>query len=372
MRRFRNENDPAIAAPRPKAKRVADCELDSAAQVNREMAARFRKWLTAQNYLRSTVQKYGGFADAFCDYIKTKPLREVVPLDISDFITSNLPSRWTDTLVNDRLACLRSFFDFLYLGGAVSSIPARSIRTRKVQRKLPRVFTQRQIRRLLIKTKGSRDRALLELLYGTGCRMIEVRNMRIEDIDFGARKIIVRGKRKERMVYFGPPAARAIKRHMGKRKAGFLFRVQYRQQKGHIHPTSRTWVGHYAIYEDGKRIKKSKYLGMLNKMTRSQAEVELRQHLKGVNLTRPVPDKPICQHTAWKILTLAARRVGLRFLPARMLRHSFATHLWENGADLRVIQELLGHSFLTSTEIYVRISNRAVATTYKRVHPRGA
>jgi site-specific recombinase XerD len=336
------------------------------------MAARFRKWLTAQNYLRSTVQKYGSFADAFCGYIKAKPLREVVPLDISAFITSNLPPRWTDALVNDRLACLRSFFDFLYLGGAVASVPPRSIRPRKVPRKLPRIFTQRQIQRLLTKTPILRDRALLELLYGTGCRLIEVRNMRIEDIDFGARKVIVRGKRKERMVYFGPPASRAIKRHIGKQKEGFLFRVQYRQQKGHIHPTNTTWVGHYSIYKEGSRIKKCKYLGMLNKMTRSQAEVKLRQHLKGVDLTRPVPDKPICQHTAWKILTAAARRVGLRFLPARMLRHSFATHLWENGADLRVIQELLGHSFLTCTEIYVRISNRAVANTYKRFHPRGS
>ncbi|SRR6266851_9386748 len=131
MHRFRSENDPGIAAPRTKAKRVSDYELGRSAKVNREMAARFRKWLTAQNYLRSTVQKYGSFADAFCGYIKVKPLREVVPLDISDFITSNLPSRWTDTLVNDRLACLRSFFDFLYLGGAVASVPPRSIRPRK-------------------------------------------------------------------------------------------------------------------------------------------------------------------------------------------------------------------------------------------------
>jgi site-specific recombinase XerD len=260
----------------------------------------------------------------------------------------------------------------LYLGGAISSAAPRFIRPRKVLRKLPRVFTKRQIQRVLTKTRGIRDRALIELLYGTGCRLVEVRNIRIEDIDFGARKIIVKGRRKERMVYFGGAASRAIKRHIGKRKEGFLFRVQYRQQKGHIHPTNTTWVGHYSVYKDGKRIKKCKYLGMLNKMTRSQAELKLRQHLKGVDLTRPVPDKPICQHTAWKILTAAARRVGLRFLPARMVRHSFATHLWERGADLRVIQELLGHSVLTSTAIYIRISNKAVARTYKKFHPRAA
>ena len=346
--------------------------MQSAAKLNHEMAARFQKWLTAQNYLVSTVKKYCNMASAFCDYIKDKPLREVVPMDVADFISTNLPLRWTDELVNNRLACLKSFFDFLYYGGAIDSVPPRFLHPRKVPRKLPRIFTQHQVRRLLAKTRQVRDRALLELLYSTGCRLVEVRTLRLEDIDFKARKILVKGKRKERVVYFGSPAADALRRYIGNRKAGFLFRVEYRQQKGHVNATTRTWVAHYSIYVDGKRVKKFKHLGMLSKMTRAKAEMKLRQHLKGVDLTRPIPDRPLCQHTAWKILTAAAHRVGLGFLPARMLRHSFATHLWENGADLRVIQELLGHSSLTSTQIYVRISDRTVADTYKRLHPRGA
>jgi site-specific recombinase XerD len=223
-----------------------------------------------------------------------------------------------------------------------------------------------------MRTRKPRDRALLELLYGTGCRLVEVRNLRLEDIDFKAQKIVVKGKRKERTVYFGSPAANALQRYVGKRKSGFLFRVEYRQQKGHVNATSRTWVAHYSTYLDGTRTKNYKHLGMLSKMTPGDAKIKLRQHLKDVDLTRPIPDRPLCQHTAWKILTAAARRVGLRFLPARMLRHSFATHLWENGADLRVIQELLGHSYLTSTQIYVSVSNTTLADTYKRLHPRGA
>jgi integrase/recombinase XerD len=346
--------------------------MRSVAKVNHEMVVRFQRWLTAQNYLPSTVRKYCNLSDAFCDYIQNKPLREVAPMDVSDFITANLPVSWTDALVNDRLACLRSFFDFLYLGGAVDSVPPRSLRPRKVAKRLPRIFTKDQVRRLLAKTRKLRDRALLELLYGTGCRLVEVRNLRLEDIDFKAHKIFVKGKRKERVVYFGSPALNALRRYLGNRRTGFLFRVEYRQQKGHVHATATTWVAHYAVYTDGKRIKKCKYLGMLSKMTHADAMIALKEHLKSVDLTRPVPDRPICQHTAWKILTAAALRIGLRFLPARMLRHSFATHLWENGADLRVIQELLGHSYLTSTQIYVRISNTVVADAYKRLHPRGA
>jgi len=342
------------------------------AKVNHEMVVRFQKWLTAQNYQPSTVKKYCNLSDAFCDYLKDKPLRKVVPMDVSDFITSNLPVSWTDALVNDRLACLRSFFDFLYCGGAIDSVPPRFLHPRKIMKKLPRIFTQDQVHRLLTKTRKLRDRALLELLYGTGCRLVEVRNLRVEDVDFKGRKIFVKGKRKERVVYFGSPAANALRRYIGDRRTGFLFRVEYRQQKGHVNATATTWVAHYSIYMEGKRIKKYKHLGMLRKMTKADAKVRLRQHLKGMDLTRPIPDRPICQHTAWKILTAAAVRSGLRFLPARMLRHSFATHLWENGADLRVIQELLGHSSLTSTQIYVRISNNTVADTYKRLHPRGA
>jgi integrase len=163
----------------------------------------------------------------------------------------------------------------------------------------------------------------------------------------------------------------ALRRYIGERKEGFIFQVEYRRQKGHVHLTTTTWIGHYSLYRDGVRIKKCKYLGP-PKMTPAQARLTLRRHLQGVDLTRPVPDHPLCQHTAWKILTAAARRVGLRFLPARMLRHSFATHMWENGADLRVIQELLGHSSLTSTQIYVQVSNKSVLDTYKRLHPRGA
>jgi integrase/recombinase XerD len=190
--------------------------MRSSAKVNHEMVARFRRWLTAQNYLGSTVNKYCNLSDAFCDYIKNKPLREVVPIDVSDFITANLPASWTDGLVNDRLACLRSFFDFLYMGGAVDSVPPRSLIPRKVARKLPRIFTQDQVRRLLAKTRKLRDRALLELLYGTGCRLVEVRNLRVGDVDFKERKIFVRGKRKERVVYFGSPAAKALLRTHGK------------------------------------------------------------------------------------------------------------------------------------------------------------
>jgi integrase/recombinase XerD len=342
-----------------------------AARVNFEMVKRFRVWLKAQNYLPSTVSKYCNLCESFCNFIGSKPMSEVMPLDVSDFITSKLPSTWSDGLVNGRLASLRSFFDFLYMGGVVNTVPPRFVRPRRIPKKLPDVLTLTQIRRLLSKTRKPRDRAMLELLYASGCRLTEILPLRVGDVDFKTRTIKVRGKRKDRIVYFGSPAANALRRYLKRRRNGYLFQVEYRQQHGHVHRTTRTWVGHYSSYETGKRVLRCKYLGTL-KTPHKVAVVRFKRFLKGVPLMRPLPDKPMCKHTAWKILTAAARRVGLKTLPARTLRHSCATHLWREGADIRTIQEILGHSCLSSTQIYVRLCNGEVARKYRRLHPRGA
>lgn len=339
--------------------------------LNREMVARFRAWMTVQQYIPTTISTYCRLCYDFCTFIGSKALARVVPVDISDFVSHNLPSKFDENLVNHRLAPLRTFFEFLYLGGVVESIPPNFIRTRKVHRKLPRVLSQTQARKLLTSTRKLRDRALLELLYATGCRMIELLPLRVSDVDFANRRITVKGRRKERIVYFGRQAAKALRRYLVGRKTGYLFQVEYRRQLGHMHRTNTTWVGEYSTYVNGFRLKRHKYLGTLTKTSPQIARARFKRHLRSVNLKRPTPDRPMCKDTAWKILTEAAKRIGLRFLPARMLRHSCATHLWENGADIRTIQELLGHNCLSSTQIYVRVSNRKLALNYRRAHPRG-
>ncbi len=346
--------------------------VPSSRQVNAEMVRRFQMWLNAQKYLASTVTKYSNECKKFCAFIGNKPMQEVIPLDVADYISTNLPRKWADNLVNSRLASLRTFFDFLYMGGIVNTVPPRFIRPRKVTKRLPFVLTQSQVEKLLAGTTKLRDRALLEFLYATGCRQREALSLRLEDVDMEHLKAHVRGKRKDRIVYFGSPAKAALRRYVGRRKDGYLFKLEYRQQQGFIHATTRTWVGHYSTYETGKRIKHCQYLGVVDKTSSATAAARFKHLLKGVNLTRPAPDKPLNNYTAWKILTAAARRIGLRFLPVRTLRHSFATHLWENGVDTRTIQELLGHGSLSSTQIYIQLSNRRVAEQFRRCHPRGA
>lgn len=339
---------------------------------NAEMVARFQQWLTAQKYVRSTVQKYCGISKRFCWFIASKPLREVTPLDVSDFVSSNVRHEWADSVVHGRLIALRAFFDFLYMGGAVSTVPPRFIRPRRVTKKLPRALTVAQVQRLLLKTSNVRDRAFVEFLYATGCRQTEAVKLRVEDVDLGKRKARVLGKRKERVVYFGSQAENALRQYLGRRRTGYVFQVEYRKQQGHLHATTRTWVGQYSTYEDGKRHTHFQYLGVLDKTSPAVAKARFTRFLRGVDLSRPTPDKPMCNHTVWKIMTAAARRIGLRFLPPRMLRHSFATHLFESGADLTTIQTLLGHNSLSSTQVYLKLSNARIEEQFRRLHPRGA
>ena len=339
--------------------------------LNREMVERFRAWLIVQKYIPSTITGYCKRCQDFCSFIGDKPLAKVAPIDVSDFVTRDLPPVFQENLVNTRVAPLKAFFEFLYLGGIVENIAPQFIRPRKVYRKLPRVLSTKQVQKLLTATRKLRDRAFLELLYATGCRVAELRQLHVSDIDFTNRRFIVKGKRKERVAYFGIHAAKALRRYLVGRKTGYLFQVEYRRQRAHLHKTKTTWVGHYAAYVNGVRIRRLKYLGMLGTTSVQVASARLTRHLRNVNLKRPTPDKPMCVNTVWKILTQAARRIGLRHLPARLMRHSYATHLWENGADVRTIQELLGHSCLSSTQIYVQVSNQSLAETYRRSHPRG-
>lgn len=344
--------------------------MHSTKKLNQEMVVRFQRWLRAQKYLASTIEAYSKVCSKFCDFVGPNPFCEVSPLDISDFITSNLPNNLSDNFVNFRLAALRSLFDFLYMGGVIGTVPPRSIHPRKQERKPPEVWEQRKLAKLLNRTKILRDRAFVEFLYATGCRLVEVLPLQVPDVDLVKRTARVRGKRKERIVYFGKQAAKALRKYLKGRKHGYLFQIEYKKQKGHLNKTTKTWVGMYSIYPQGKRIIQYKYMGMLNTTSRGQAKARFKRHLKRVNLSRPIPDRPMCKHTAWKILRNAARRIKRDFLPARTIRHSYATHLCENGADIRTIQELLGHSCLSSTQIYLHLANNRVAKIYNKAHPR--
>jgi site-specific recombinase XerD len=343
--------------------------------LNVKMAERFRAWLGAQRYSPSTQERYHRIACKLCHFIGRKPLASVTPMDIGDFLTQTLPDRWQDSYISDHLGPLRSFFDFLYLGGVVDSVAPRFLKARARSKPLPRALTEAQIRKLIRGASHPRDRALIELLYATGCRIGEIRLARIEDIDFRKRRFLVRGKRKERMVYFGARAAKCLRVYLRGRRSGYLFQDKIEPQRGYVTRTKTTWLGIWRDYTTGKKggVRHTKRLGNRSVVTHEEAERRLRGFLrdKNIDLLRYRKDIPLNRSSLSFVVRAIGRKLGIPRVSPHALRHSFATHLLERGADIRAVQELLGHTYLTSTQVYTRISNRAVRSAFKKFHPRG-
>lgn len=342
--------------------------------LNLELASRFRRWLNAQRYSLSTQTAYHHKAIKLCLYVGNKPLRKLKPLDIADFISHHQTPGSSDEVISSWLCALRCFFDFLYFGGIVDSVAPRFLKARPRVRKLPEVLTKGGIKKLIHAAANRRDRAVIELYYATGCRNSELRTVRIEKIDFRRRRFKVGSKRKERMVYFGAPAARAIKRYIGKRRSGYLFQDVIPQQRGVLTHTRESWVGMWRDFHLGQYYGRrfTKYLGSRETVPKHIARQRFNHFLKEkrIDLSRPKPDRPLTKSTMGKIISDCARRAGLGPMGPKMLRHSFATHMVDNGADLMALQELMGHSYLSSTQVYAHISSKAAVKNFNKSHPR--
>ncbi|MBI4512631.1 MAG: tyrosine recombinase XerC, partial [Gemmatimonadetes bacterium] len=230
-----------------------------------------------------------------------------------------------------KLSAVRAFYRFLHREERVAANPARAVRAPREGRRLPGHLSQAEAMRLfdlLEKAAGAapsfrllRDRALLEVLYSTGMRVSEVAGLDLEDVDLVAERVRVRGKgKKERIVPIGRPALAALERYEGARRL-------VRSQAGAV-PEG----GPVLISERGARL----------------SARQIRRIVK-----------------RW-IATIT----DATGLSAHALRHSFATHLLDNGADLMAVKELLGHASLSTTRIYIHTTRSRLARVYRLAHPR--
>ncbi|MFG0333721.1 MAG: tyrosine recombinase XerC, partial [Maioricimonas sp. JB049] len=234
--------------------------------------------------------------------------------------------QYARTTIARRLACLRSFFRYTTREGITETNPAQALRTPRVGRKLPHFLTTEQVATLLEappanEPMGLRDRAILETLYSAGLRVAELVGLDVGDWDRDANILRVLGKgRKERIAPVGSYAAKALDRWL-----------DVRMPAPDGSPEDR---GAMFLNRFGRRL-----------TTRSIGRM-LEKYLKVTGL-----DTLTSPHT---------------------LRHSFATHLLDGGADLRSVQELLGHKSLTTTQIYTHVSTRRLRETYEQAHPHSA
>jgi site-specific recombinase XerD len=339
-------------------------------RTNAELVKKFSEWLVALRFSRNAREAYTRTALQFSAYLANHPIQGVTHFDVSLFLIEVMKRDLSVEGYNRRLYALRRFFDFLKMGGIVDSVAPRFISSRPLKRLPPRVLSESQVLKLIRCAKSLRDKAIIELLYATGCRVGELLRIRVEDLDFQRQCVRVALKGSGRTVFFGNHAREALRAYLGCRTIGPLFLSEYAQQKGHVSWNGKAWAGYFVDYSGGKVRARTRVIYLGPKISYEQAWNRFRQIVPPTKLLRPLKQQPISPPVVNRALQLAARRVGLGRITTHMIRHSYATHLLNNGADIRQIQELLGHVSLLTTQIYTKVAPTQLQAVYRRCHPR--
>ncbi len=285
-------------------------------------------------YLRSvrhvsanTVRAYGRDLAEFRGFLASRAVSE---LDVDaagarGFVGYLAGRPLSPRSVNRTLSCLRGYYRYLRKLGRVTVNPFRSLRSLKVRHRLPAVLFEQEVRQLLDSEPQEfwqiRDRLIVELLYSTGCRVSELVSMNLTDLNLKEGTVRVLGKgAKERQVFIGAQAREVLKRYLAGRR--LLARSAGGREEGAL-----------LVNRRGGRL------------TARGVQFLLARVLREASLSRPASP-----HT---------------------LRHSFATHILDRGADIRVVQELLGHSSLSTTQVYTHVGMERLKEVYRRAHPHG-
>lgn len=284
----------------------------------------------SEHTLKSYANDFGSFFDYLDDRVGARPRpSEMTVHHIRGFLTYCHDCEYAGATIARRLAALRTFFKYCMREGLAASNPAKAVRTPRTSKKLPHYLTTDQIEALLTAppeandkgqpdVEGLRDRAILETLYSAGLRVSELCGMNLGDWDRSGGVVRVRGKgRKERFAPIGSHATRALEVYLPHRQPGPRTKAEDRE----------------AVFLSRVRTRLT---------TRSVGRM-LEKYIQQCELA-----KITSPHT---------------------LRHSFATHLLDGGADLRSVQEMLGHANLTTTQIYTHVSTRRLRETYEQAHP---
>jgi integrase/recombinase XerD len=337
-----------------------------------EIVQRYHKWLVVQRYSTSTQFIYSRTVKHFTAFIAPKEFLNTTHFDIQEYLAHSAASGRTPKAIRGELYALRIFFDFLNLGGLIQWVPARMVRLKRLPRYLPKVPTRKQIGLLLNAVRTKHEKALVETLYGTGCRTGEIRRMRVENINFAERCIRVSGKTGRRIVVFNRAVTKALRAYLGARRSGFVFVDQKPPQR--ICPQyaeNGQWRCQWKCYDEKGRhvLTKSAFIAAGEHKTHTEAVCYFSNLAKGDRIRRPVGIRALSPSTIQSAIEKIGLRAGLRITP-HSFRHAFATHLLDNGANLRVIQELMGHSSIRSTQIYVHVSKNQLKKTLQDYHPR--
>jgi len=292
-----------------------------------ELIEQFLSYISVERGMAdNTLSSYKRDLRKFSDFLKSKKTETIDKVSrqmINSFMMAERERGLASNSVSRELACIKSFFKFLLKENIIKDDAANIIESPKLWKKLPFTLSVEEVGTLLNAPNvrdpmEARDKACLELMYATGMRVSELVNLKMDDINMGVGFVKCFGKgSKERIVPFGKKAEESIRRYLEKSRPQFL----------------------------KKNISNSLFLTRLG--------------------------KPMSRQTFWKIIKRYAKiaKIKKKVTP-HSLRHSFATHILERGADLRIVQEMLGHSDISTTQIYTHVSKDRLKSIHQKFHPR--
>ena len=295
-------------------------------QATETICSDFLDYLRGECHLSAnTIAAYGRDLRRFVGWLGKKKLPNLSINDLSDFISTLHGQGLAPASVARNVVAIRTFFKFLQLEGIVRENPAELIATQKMWQRIPNVLNTLQVDAFLSAPKKTdsywqRDVAMLEVLYATGCRASEVCSVRVRDLHLQERYLQCEGKGgKQRMVPIGTRAIEAIERYREELRGKLAAKCP--------HPPEELF---------------------LSRSGRAMDRIQL-----------------------WRLVKMYSRRAGIDAnISPHSLRHSFATHLLAGGADLRLVQEMLGHASIQTTQIYTHVEHSRLKKVHKQFHPR--
>ena len=287
--------------------------------------ALYRNYLTTEKHMSAnTIISYMRDLEQYDEWLKQKKtdLKRAKNTVLQEYVKRLEQLGKSPATTSRFLASSKSFYAYMFVKGYIKTNPATSVKTKKVQKSYPEILTNREVELFLeqpkcVDEKGFRDHAMLELLYATGIRVSELIGLDIDDVNLPAGLVSCRSKGKERSIPLYPGAVKALQDYM-------------------VHIRKR--------------------------IVANDEEKALFVNMNGERMTR---------QGFWKIIKYYQEKAEInKDITPHMLRHSFAAHLLENGADLRSIQEMLGHADISSTQIYTHIIKKQLKDVYQKAHPR--
>ena len=250
-------------------------------------------------------------------------LNDITEEVLDSYIVYLEENQFAAATISRNIASMKAFFHYLAKEGVIEKDVSVGLKAPKIEKKMPEILTPEEVIWLLEQPKGDtpkeiRDKAMLELLYATGIRVTELITLKVSDVNMQMGFIICRDGSKERVIPFGAAAKKAMINYLDKARNVMLF--------------------------------------------------DLQSDILFVNCS----GQPMSRQGFWKLIKYYAKKAGIiADITPHTLRHSFAAHLVENGADLRSVQEMLGHSDISTTQVYATLTHNRIREVYSKAHPRG-